>query len=260
MSRDQFFCGLFILAAANGLAGFVIGTITMQGWFAALLGLFGVSAIVWAACWAVTLFLYSSQPDEVIHAPDMAVGLGVLSMTILPFSKLSWLALTVLGLYMLWVSAAGSPRRRAASIALAITGPMLWGPALMDTFATPILQADAILVSNVLGTSHFGNVFSGAARKPIRDLPGVFFSSWNFHCCAGLGHDQQYARSSMVRAICCLRNPCRTLCDCRKRIAVEFDRAVSRALFCPPWVTRQRYCCVALSRFGSRNLPARCWP
>jgi exosortase/archaeosortase family protein len=32
----------------------------------------------------------------------------------------------------------------------------------MDVFATPVLQADAILVSTLIGTDRFGNVFSGA--------------------------------------------------------------------------------------------------
>jgi hypothetical protein len=43
--------------------------------------------------------------------------LGVLSLTILPFARFSWLALTVLSLYMLCTAPAGSPRRRGALIA-----------------------------------------------------------------------------------------------------------------------------------------------
>jgi exosortase/archaeosortase family protein len=39
---------------------------------------------------------------------------------------------------------------------------MLWGPALIEAFATPILRADAILVSTLIGTDRVGNVFSGA--------------------------------------------------------------------------------------------------
>ena len=162
MSRDQFFCGLFILAAANGLEGLVVDSVVTQGWSDALLGSFGVSAVVWIACFAASVLLYGSRLDEVITTPDAVIGLGVLAMTILPFAKLSWLALTALSLYMLCVSPARSPRRRGAFIALAVTGPMLWGPALMDIFGPPILQADAILVSTVIGTDRIGNVFSGA--------------------------------------------------------------------------------------------------
>ena len=136
MSRDQFFCGLFILAAANGLEGFVLNTLSTQGWFDALLGLFGVSAVVWIACFAAAVLLYGSRLDEVITTPDAVIGLGVLAMTILPFARLSWLALTALSLYMLCVSPARSSRRRGALIALAVTGPMLWGPALMDSIRT----------------------------------------------------------------------------------------------------------------------------
>src|SRR5437763_9814591 len=162
MNRDHFFYGLLILAAANGLEGFVVNSAVTQGWFEALLGSFGVSAVVWIACFAASGLLYGSRPGEVIAIPDAVVGLGVLSLAAIPFAKFSWLALTVLGLYMLYIAPAGSPRRRAALIALAVTGPMLWGPALMEVFGTPILRADAILVSTLIGADRVGNVFSGA--------------------------------------------------------------------------------------------------
>jgi hypothetical protein len=162
ISRDHFFCGLFILCAANGLEGFVLNSIVEQGWSDALLGSFGVSAVVWIACFAAAVLLYDSRLDEVITTPDAAIGLGVLAMTILPFARLSWLALTALSLYMLCVSPARSLRRRGAYIALAVTGPMLWGPALMDIFGPAILKADAILVSTLIGTDRVGSVFSAA--------------------------------------------------------------------------------------------------
>jgi hypothetical protein len=162
MRRDQFFCGLVILAAANGLGALVVTNIVTQGWFEALLGLFGVSAVVWVACFAASGLLYSGKLGEVITFPDAVIGLGVLSLTILPFAKFSWLALTVLSLYMLCIAPAGSPRRRGALIALAVTGPMLWGPALMEVFGTQILRADAILVSTLIRADRVGNIFSGA--------------------------------------------------------------------------------------------------
>ena len=162
MSRDRFFCGLFILAVANGLEVYVLNSIVTQGWSVALLDLFGVSAIVWLACLAGANLLYSSRPNEPITSPDAVVGLVVLALTILPFERVSWFALTALSLYMLWVSPAQSFRRRGALITLALTGPMLWGPSLMLIFGPTILKADAVLVSGVIGTDHVGNVFSGA--------------------------------------------------------------------------------------------------
>jgi hypothetical protein len=90
MSRDQFFCGLVILAAANGLGPLVVTNIVEQGWFEALLGLFGVSATVWIACFAASGLLYSSKLVEVITFPDAVIGLGVLLLTILPFAKFTY--------------------------------------------------------------------------------------------------------------------------------------------------------------------------
>jgi hypothetical protein len=162
MRRDQFFCGLLILAAANGLEGFVVNSVVTQGWSEALVGLFGVSAVVWIACFAASGLLYGSRLDEVVTIPDAVTGLGVFSLTILPFARFSWLALAGLSLYMLCVAPARSPRRRGALIALAVTGPMLWGPALMEAFGTQILRADAILVSTLIETDRVGSIFSGA--------------------------------------------------------------------------------------------------
>src|SRR5262249_22182060 len=145
MSRDHFFCGLLILAVANGLEAHVVKPIVAAGWFEPVLNLFGVSAVVWFACFAALGLLYRSRLDEFITVPDAGIGLAVLSLTIVPFARPSWLALTLLSLYMLSVAPARSLRQRGALVALAVTGPMLWGPTLMDVFGTQILQADAIL-------------------------------------------------------------------------------------------------------------------
>lgn len=162
MSRDHLFYGLFILAVANGLEPLVMGSILTEGWFDAVLNLFGVSAVIWIACFAAFLLLYDSRSDQGITALDAVVGLAVLALTILPFARASWFALTGLSLYMLWVSPAQSLRRRGALIALALTGPTLWGPALMLICGPTILKADAVLVSGLIGTEHVGNVFLGA--------------------------------------------------------------------------------------------------
>ena len=171
MSRDHFFCALFILAVANGLEGYVLNDVATKGWSDGLIGLFGVSAVVWFACFAVSGLLYRSRTSEVIAFFDAVIGLVIFSLTILPFARFSWLALCALSLYMLCVAPARSPRRRSALIGLAITGPMLWGPALFDVLGTQILQADAVLVSNLIGTDRVGNVISaaiGSGGSPTR--------------------------------------------------------------------------------------------
>lgn len=162
MSRDHFFCGLLILAVANGLALSVVNAVVEQGWSVALLNSFNISAVVWFACFAATALLCRSKTGEVITVADAVIGLGVLLMTILPSARVSWLALAGLSLYLLSVAPARSLRRRGALIALAVTGPMVWGPGLIELFGTQILQADAILVSTLIGTDRVGVIFSGA--------------------------------------------------------------------------------------------------
>src|SRR5262249_34563132 len=132
MRRDQFFFSLVVLSLANGLVGFVLNKINTADWSDFALNLFNTSAVVWIACFLASALLYDSALEDVITIPDAVIGLGVLAMNIIPLAKLSWLALTVLSLYMVSTSPPRSGRRRGAFIALAITGPTLWGPALMD--------------------------------------------------------------------------------------------------------------------------------
>ena len=236
-----------------------------SSWSEALLRLFDVSAVVWIACFAAVGLLYGSRVREVITIPDAVIGLGILLMTILPFARLSWLALAVLSLYMLSVAPAQSPRHRGALTALAITGPMLWGPALMEAFGTQILKADAILVSSAIGTDRIGNVFLGAigSRRladAVRGLSRVFFSTgmsiavlaWiTISNTLGRAWSTKHLAWGALAAVSVLVvNVSR----------MKSYRTVSRLLTNHPWVPRQRDCCMALPHSGRRNLPAWCRP
>ena len=59
--------------------------------------------------------------------------------------------------YVVLVSHPVSTMGRASIIFLAITLPMFWGPLLLRALAAPFLWIDAVLVSNLIGTSRIGN-------------------------------------------------------------------------------------------------------
>jgi exosortase/archaeosortase family protein len=113
--------------------------------------------IVWIACFiGVTLILHDRT--DAIRPTDLVVSVGVIVLALLPFSGASWLALTMLSLYMLLLTSGPSSRRRGASLLLAVTLPMLWSHQLLHFFGKPILEIDASMISWLLGTERIGNM------------------------------------------------------------------------------------------------------
>ena len=157
MPRDELFAGLCILGCANGLGAHVIKSVSDLGWEGAVVHTFGISAIIWVACFfGVTLILHDRT--DVIRSTDLVVGVAVIVLVLLPIDGASWLALTGLCLYMLLLTNGPSSRRRGAGILLATTLPMLWNRLLLHFFAEPILEIDASMISWMLGTDRVGNM------------------------------------------------------------------------------------------------------
>lgn len=159
--RGEFFAGLFILGFSNGIfeqIAWAIDTGTVED---AILGTFGISVLVWVAC-LIVVSLLLRQPPESVTRNDLIVGLGVTAAVLVPSAKASWIALTGFGLYGLRCFEAGSPARRAAFLILAVTVPMFWSRLLFAILSDLILQADAILVSLIVGTERIGNTIGFA--------------------------------------------------------------------------------------------------
>ncbi len=154
--RGEFFAGLFILGFANGISTQISRAIADDGIGSALLDTFEISVLVWAACVMATSLLVR-QPQEPVTRNDLILGVAVTAAALLPAAKLSWLALTGLGLYGLHCFEAGTRMRRAAFVILAITIPMFWSRLLFAALSDLILRADAILVSWIVGTERVGN-------------------------------------------------------------------------------------------------------
>ncbi|MGH6936376.1 MAG: hypothetical protein ACRED2_09380 [Methylocella sp.] len=154
--RGEFFAGLFVLGFSNGIFERITGAIEKEPIENAILGTFGISVLVWVACFiAVSLLL--RQPAELLARNDLILGAAVTAAVLVPSAKVSWIALTGLGLYGLRCFEAGSPARRAAFVILAVTVPMFWSRLLFVMLSDFILQADAILVSLIVGTERIGN-------------------------------------------------------------------------------------------------------
>jgi exosortase/archaeosortase family protein len=154
--RGEFFAGLFILGFSNGIFERITWSIEKGTVESAILGTFGISVLVWAGCFiAVSLLL--RQLAESVTCNDMILGAAFTAAVLVPSAKASWIALTWLGLYGLRCFEAGTPARRAAFVILAVTVPMFWSRLVFAMLSDYILQADAILVSLIVGTERIGN-------------------------------------------------------------------------------------------------------
>jgi hypothetical protein len=157
MSRSEYFAALCIVGCANGLGSRMIQAVAEHGWVEATVYTFDISAIVWFAV-IIGIGLVLKDCGDRITTTDLAVGAMFVLLVALPVGGASWLALTVLNLYMLQLAVTASSRQRGAMILLALTVPMLWSRLLFRCFSEIILEIDASLVSRMLGTAQAGNV------------------------------------------------------------------------------------------------------
>ena len=156
-TRGELFAGLYILGCANGLAAKMILSIHRLGWMDAAVGTFDVSVIVVVAC-LTGISLVLRDRTSGIDSADLAVAMVVLLIITLPIGALSWLAVTMLSLYVVLFTQATESQHRGAVILLAATVPMLWSRLVFDLFASFILAVDASLVGWMLGTHRSGNM------------------------------------------------------------------------------------------------------
>jgi hypothetical protein len=156
-TRGEMFAGLYILGCANGLAAKMILSVHRLGWADAAVGTFDISAIVVVAC-VTGISLVLADKTGGVRLADLAVAMAVLLTIALPIGAMSWLAVTMLSLYVLLFTHATESQHRGAVILLAATVPMLWSRLVFDLFASLILAVDASLVGWMLGTHRSGNM------------------------------------------------------------------------------------------------------
>jgi hypothetical protein len=157
IGRNEFFAGLFFLGCANGIVARAVGTVHEIGWLNAAIGMFGVSAIVLAAC-ASGLWLMMGGREQWVTRADLAIGAVALALIALPSGGMSWIAVSGVALYILLFAHGEAPMRRGALVLLATTVPMFWSPLVFQLFANFILQIDASLVGWLLGADRTGNM------------------------------------------------------------------------------------------------------
>ena len=130
-----------------------------------------ISVIVWAAFFFGMVWLARGDPRPATRLDVLACG-GALLTFFLPFSKPSWVGLTLLGSYATLTSERGTDGRRGAALLTAITYPMFWSKQIFWLLSDKILPIDAVIVATLTGLPHTGNAILLRTGGQIFVAPG----------------------------------------------------------------------------------------
>ncbi len=161
LNRNQFFVGLWLVGFINGsLTRFVSG-LREKSFLDVLLNTFEISAIVWVGIAVGCAYLFK-QSESAVSRRDVGVAITIGLAFLIPITALGWVAISILSTYLIVTSPAESYAKRGAWILFAVTIPMFWSRVIFSVFSDYILQFDAILASNLLGTQRVGNTVAFA--------------------------------------------------------------------------------------------------
>lgn len=170
--RVELFAVILVVAALNAASHRIVSSLE-DGFGPAALALFKVSAIIWFALYAIVRIGVDSKDRTAPSRRDLvAVGAIVLACLI-PTRAPALLAMLAGALYLFMTSPGGGAGRRIAAIALALAGPLLLGPLMLNLAGTELLPVDAWLAATLSGNTAVGNVVETPLGVPdLLIMPG----------------------------------------------------------------------------------------
>lgn len=155
-SQSALFCALVGICFVNGISEHAGTEIERNGLILAAFNTFGLSAVIWAAAIVGVVLLWRSKA-RAVSALDIATGLFAAVCCLVPAPFVSWLGIAAIGANLRLSPRSDSQARRAGTIFLALTIPVLWARILFASASTTILGIDATLIGWVAGTPSHGN-------------------------------------------------------------------------------------------------------
>lgn len=137
------------------------------GWIEAVANLFGVSAIVWFALYALVRLGLDAPRGSHPGRLDWLVCAIALALSFMPAQAPPKLAMVGLGLWLL-VTARNRDERAVAVVGLALTGPLL-----LQVLGDDMLGLDAAIAAFMSGNTSLGNLVVTPGPAPdVLILPG----------------------------------------------------------------------------------------
>ena len=158
--RARLFAAAGLIAALNALASRIAWSLSKGLWLS-LSETFGVSGIVWLALGIVVAMVLSNTDDERASGRDIAAALGVIAASLLPAPALAGAVLVPYAIWGLLDARAAPAQSAIASIFLALTLTLVWGPLLLRVMPE-LLDLDAQLVARLTGGLAHGNIYASS--------------------------------------------------------------------------------------------------
>ncbi len=158
--RVAVFAACAVIATINARAHHGFAMVVRDGFWAALGALFGSSAILWFALYALVAIGLTARvaTAEPVRRGDRVVAGAMVAAAFMPLPSLAAGALLAGSAYLFWTSMAGSDARRLAIVMLAICGHVVLGRLALTLIGGPLLAVDAQVVAWLGGTTASGNV------------------------------------------------------------------------------------------------------
>lgn len=146
-----------VLAALNAQAAQLLDALNNANSFIAIADLAGISGLIWFAMYAALRIGFEGTPTSLTRVDLLLVGATVL-LSLLPVAAGAKAALEICAIYAVIIGRDDRAVRRVGIVLLGLTGPLIWGRVILDTFAISLLSADAHLVAAAIGTPVHGNI------------------------------------------------------------------------------------------------------
>lgn len=171
-SRAELYAVVLVVAALNIMVLRMQTLVENQGWGNAVANLFGVSAIVWFALYGLIAIGLRAAATHVPSRTDWLICGGLIAACLLP-SAVPVLAGFLAVAAWLLASARSQQERGAAIVALALTGPLLWGPLILRLMSTELVNFDASIAALLSGNTASGNLIHVRGDMPdVLIMPG----------------------------------------------------------------------------------------
>jgi len=157
IDRLALFSALFVALTVHALSARFLLALRVQP-LSALGSLLGISVIVWLALAAVAGIAAANRAGTEWRRGDALCAAPLALAALLPFTLAAALGLAVGAGYFAWRSQAGTPERRVALIALALTIPTLWGVVVLAVLVREIATVESFLIGHVAQLPVQGNV------------------------------------------------------------------------------------------------------
>lgn len=166
IARGDYYAALLAVGLANGLSNRMMSSLE-AGIGDAALRLFGVNAVLWFALLVIVQLGLEGRAEDRLHRFDGLIGAAVIAAALAPVALLGTVAAIAAATFLFFTSTRGTPLQRMALVALATSGPLIWGPIAMRLFAPEVVHLEAALIGSLTGLPTVNNVFRGVDGRSV---------------------------------------------------------------------------------------------